>query len=283
MTLYDQHLHSWHSFDSKADPVANVEAAIEKGLSGLTFTEHFDVHPNDWTTCVYQHDNYTQTIRSLRKQFGSNIFIGQGVEVCFQPTRMAVILDFLSRHEFDLVILSVHYFGDKAIHRRENWEGLNATTITRLYLETVLEATRFCEKLHTKGNRVFDVLGHLDLVKRYTHRFAPASNIASHCPLIDQILESCLSADLIPEINTSTLRQGLHEAMPAVDTLARYVEHGGVGVTLGSDAHMSKDIGAGFDAALTAIREAGVPNIVVHRKRQREMVPLPPSATRATL
>ena len=43
--LHDQHLHSRHSVDSKADPVANCEHALAAGLDGLTFTEHYDMHP----------------------------------------------------------------------------------------------------------------------------------------------------------------------------------------------------------------------------------------------
>ncbi len=250
-----------------------------KGLSGLTFTEHYDLHPDDWKSCVYQHGAYTHTIESLRKQYGSELFIGQGIEVCYQPSRMGVILDFLSRHEFDLVILSVHYFGTRAVHRRENWEGVDPEAGTRRYLETVLEAVRFCEDLHAKGHRVFDVLGHLDLVKRYTHRFAQQNVVDHHTPLLNQILQSCLAAELIPEINTSTLRQGLDETMPASDTVARYAAYGGLGITLGSDAHVSDDIGAGFDEAVAIMRSSGMRHLVLHRQRQREMVPLPPTAT----
>ena len=281
MKLYDQHLHSRHSFDSTADPAANVEAACARGLSGLTFTEHFDLHPSDWKTCVYDHDDYTRTIQSLREQFGSRVFIGQGIEVCFQPDRMNVILDFLSRHEFDLVILSVHYFGTRALHRREHWRGIDATTGTKRYLETVLEAAQLCKKRHADGTRVFDVLGHLDLVKRYTQRFHKANEVGHYQGLIDRILTACLDADLIPEVNTSTLRQGLHEPMPSMDTLASYHRLGGKGVTLGSDAHTSADIGAGFDTAQTLLHEAGITHTAVHRGRKREWIPLPPDCHRA--
>lgn len=275
MPLYDQHLHSRHSFDSKADPRENVENALARGLAGLTFTEHFDLHPEDWKSCVYQHDDYTQTIESLRREYGSRVFIGQGIEVCYQPAQMPVILDFLARHEFDLVILSVHYFGDRPVHQHKHWEGVDTATGTRRYLETVLDATRFCETLHADGTRVFDVLGHLDLVKRYTQRFRNANDVAGCRKLIDDILRSCRRADLIPEINTSTLRQGLDETMPGADTLTRYADFGGTGVTLGSDAHVSQDIGAGFDEAVAIVRAAGMPQTVLHRQRNREMIPLP--------
>ncbi len=280
MTLYDQHLHSRHSFDSKAEPESNVEAAISKGLAGLTFTEHFDIHPDDWESCTYHDESYSETIRTLRSRFGSSVFIGKGIEICFQPARMDFVLDFLGRHEFDLVILSVHYFGPGAVHRRSSWEGVGVDEGTRSYLETVLEAVRFCERLHASAGRVFDVLGHLDLVKRYTHRFFDQNIVAVYDELIDEILDTCLAADVVPEINTSTLRQGLDEPMPGSSTIERYSELGGTCISLGSDAHVSRDIGAGFDHALGLMDRAGITRLAVHRQRQREFVELETNATR---
>ena len=44
--LFDQHLHSNHSFDSEADPREAVLAGIDKNLLGMTFTEHIR-HPSE--------------------------------------------------------------------------------------------------------------------------------------------------------------------------------------------------------------------------------------------
>jgi len=45
MDLYDQHLHSLLSFDDRTKPQEYVKVAAAKGLSELTFTDHFDIHP----------------------------------------------------------------------------------------------------------------------------------------------------------------------------------------------------------------------------------------------
>ena len=274
MELYDQHLHSNHSVDSKADPSDNVRAAIASGLAGLTFTEHFDTHPSDWKTCTYDESAYAATIARLRSEFGDAIFIGRGIEVCYQPDRMPFILEFLTRHRFDMVILSVHYFADAPLHNRNSWSGLSVHEGTKRYLETVLSAARYCEQLHATAGRVFDVLGHLDLVKRYTQRFFGTHDVSSFGDLIDDILSACLEADLTPELNTSTLRQGLTEPMPALGTIRRYVALGGTTVSLGSDAHRSQDIGAGFDDALSILRQAGVDTLAVFEQRTIRRIPL---------
>lgn len=272
MRLYDQHLHSRHSFDSSADPQANVESALARGLAGLTFTEHFDTHPNEWNDCIYDHEAYSATIHRLREIYGKRLFIGKGIEVCYQPQRMDFILDFLSRHEFDMVTLSVHYFGEVPVHKKEHWEGVELHTGTRRYLEKVRDAVRHCAELRAQRGRVFDVLGHMDMVKRYTQRFFGSHDVGPCADLFDDILRGCLAADLIPEINTSSLRQGLDESMPGPATVRRYAELGGTCISLGSDSHRSEHIGAGFDYALGILRAAGIKHTAWFDNRERTAV-----------
>ncbi len=267
MKLYDQHLHSKFSFDSRTDPKDNVQQAISRGLAGLTFTEHFDTDPEDWSSCVYDDESYSQALSALRETHGQNIFIGKGIEVDYAPEREDFILKFLDTHEFDLVMLSVHRFGQAQVHHKKNWQGWDVPRGTRHYLQTVLEAVQWCAKIKQQHGRVFDVLGHLDLVKRYTQRFFGQVDVAQCDDLITEILQACLEADLTPEINTSTLRQGLDEPMPALSTVQRYIELGGVSVSIGSDAHRAADIGAGFDQAVEILREAKVSSLAWFEKR----------------
>jgi len=276
LPLFDQHLHSKYSMDSRTEPEANVEAALSRGLSGLTFTEHFDTHPDDWPGCIYDDDAYSEAIRRLRDRYAGRIFIGKGIEVCLQHDKLDFILDFLGRHEFDQITMSVHYFGDRAVHTRGNWEGHDAASGTRLYLETALAAVRTAARLKKeRGRRCFDVLGHLDLVKRYTCRFFNTYDVSPCSDVIDDILRACREADLVPEINTSSLRQGPTETMPGPMTVRRYAQLGGTSMSLGSDAHRADDIGAGFDVAVGMLRAAGITSTSRFVNRERIEVPLP--------
>jgi histidinol-phosphatase (PHP family) len=274
MSYFDQHVHSYHSFDSCTPPEDNVRRALEIGLEGVTFTEHFDTHPDDWTSCAYNERAYSAAIEDLRKRFGSRLFIGKGIEVCYQPERMDFILNYLAEHPFDLVVLSIHYFRGQAVHGCEHWEGITIEEGTRRYLENVLDAARFCERLHRQRGRVFDVLGHLDLAKRYTQRFFGRYNINEHDDLIEEILQACLAGNLVPEINTSTLRQDLDEPMPGQRTISRYAQLGGQAMPLASDAHLPQSVGADFDRAVSMLRKAGISHTVLFRNRERLVLPL---------
>ncbi|MGB0717160.1 MAG: histidinol-phosphatase HisJ family protein [Phycisphaerae bacterium] len=263
--LFDQHLHSWHSFDSKADPEENVKSALEKGLAGLTFTEHYDLHPDDRPSCCYDESKMAATIDALRATYGGQIFIGKGIEICYQPEFINEVVDFLRRHEFDMVILSVHYFAGHGLHRQGSWQGRTTADITRAYFETVLDAVRFCERLHDQVGQTFHVLGHLDLVKRYASRWRDDYDIAAASSLIADILQTCLRANLIPEINTSGIRQNVGAAMPGQDIVTRYAELGGTSMSLGSDAHLSDHIGADFDQAIAMMKQAGIKQAATFR------------------
>ncbi len=273
MPRYDQHLHSRHSMDSKTEPAENVRRAIEVGLAGLTFTEHFDTDPRDWPDCVYDEGAYDATIRTLRREFGADIAIGKGIEICYQPQNLDWIAEVVKRGRFDMVLLSVHYYPTGALHLRSSYEPRTLETATRDYLDYVAGAVEWVARLQRRrGQKLFHVLGHLDLVKRYTQRMFQAYDVSPCTAQIDRILTACLEAGLIPEINTSSLRQGLSECMPGPATVRRYAELGGTAMSLGSDSHKAEDIGAGFDTATAMLREAGIRHIAVFEQREMRTV-----------
>ena len=274
MKLFDQHLHSKHSFDSTTEPADNVRRAVEIGLAGLTFTEHYDTHPTEWPTCVYDEAAINATIDDLRSEFGRRIFVGKGIEVDYQRDNMPAVIDFILSNPFDAVILSIHWSAGRPIHIRDNWQDADPSRVTRTYLQDVLAAVRHFRELHARHGRVFDILGHLDFAKRYSHRFAGTTHIDEHMNVIDDILRTCLDADIVPEINTSTLRSGLAEPMPALPTIARYAEFGGTMVSIGSDAHKADHVGAAFDVAIDLLRQAGIKQTAVFQNRQRRAEPI---------
>ena len=268
MRLYDQHLHSWNSFDSHTPPVENVERAIEIGLSGVTFTEHFDTHPQEWDACVYQDAKIETEIAQLRARYGQQIFIGKGIEVCYQPQRMSFILDFLGAHRFDVVILSVHWAFDKPVHARRHFAHLAPTEFIRNYLEAVRAATAHVAEMKRQGHQPFHILGHLDFAKRYLREFFNFKGTIEPPEIVDDILTNCLKAELIPEINTSTLRNNMSAPMPNPEIVQRYAALGGESVALGSDAHSAGCVGSHFDVALQIMRDAGITELAVFENRR---------------
>jgi predicted metal-dependent phosphoesterase TrpH len=63
----DLHVHSWHSGDNDADPEETVARAIELGLHGIAFTEHYFYAASE-------------PAERLREKFRDTIMIFRGVE-----------------------------------------------------------------------------------------------------------------------------------------------------------------------------------------------------------
>jgi len=265
-SLHDQHLHSHHSFDSNASPQKNVERAIERGLGGLTFTEHFDTHPTEWPRCVYDDEKIEAEISALRDRYGQQVFVGKGIEVCWQPKRLDFILDFLSRHSFDLVIVSVHWAYDKPVHERERFEGWTVDRYFRLYLEAVRDATAQIARMKRRSRQPFHILGHMDFARRYAKQFFDFDGPIGYDDLIDQILTNCLDAEMIPEVNTSTLRNKMDAPMPGPVIMRRYAALGGTMMSIGSDAHSPQHVGADFDRAIDMLKSSGIQNAAIFRR-----------------
>ncbi|MCA9249711.1 MAG: histidinol-phosphatase HisJ family protein [Phycisphaerales bacterium] len=268
MRIFDQHLHSWNSFDCQTQPIDNVRRAIDVGLAGLTFTEHFDTHPTEWDGCVYDDAKIEREILKLREQFGDQIFIGKGIEVCYQPERMDFILEFLAAHSFDVILLSLHWASGRAVHVQDQFANMSCDEYLRFYLKAMCDCTAHLVQMKRDGHQPFQILGHLDFAKRYAFRMFGFDGPLNEPKLVDAILQNCLDAGIIPEINTSTLRQGLSSPMPGMEVVQRYAKLGGMMMSFGSDSHRADDIGAGADHAVKMMKDAGLTHLACFEEGQ---------------
>lgn len=267
--LHDQHLHSRHSVDSEADPAQNCRQALAEGLSGLTFTEHYDTHPSEWEMCRWDYRAISETVSQLREAFGDRLRIGLGIEVDYQPGQMKEILRYLDTHDFDAVLLSVHWWGGQPKYKPERWANVDFRQETERYFATVLEAVRMCLRLRDRGRRYFDILSHADLVKRYSQRYCGDFDVISYRDILDEIWRTAIAADLVPEVNTSTMRNAVNEPMPADWAIRRYAELGGRQISFGSDAHQSRHVGSHFVEVSESAVQCGIVSEVVFVGRER--------------
>jgi histidinol-phosphatase (PHP family) len=115
----------------------------------------------------------------------------------------------------------------------------------------------------------FDVLGHLDLVKRDARKFGkPYDGPGPYADMIRTALRAIVERGKGIEINTSPLRKGLTEPCPSLDILRWYRELGGEVLTLGSDAHTPDAIGADFEPVLEMAQAAGFARLARFERRQ---------------
>jgi len=245
--------------DGQSEMAAVCERAIRLGMSEIAFTDHADFGPAD-PPDYFHPVEYLAEIERCRARYGHQLTIRAGVEMgephLFARQAQAV----LAAGEFDLVLGSAHYA-----------EGLQATWKADFFEQPLRQAYEayFRQVVRLAAEGDFDILAHLDLVKRDARQFGQAyDGPAPYADLIRTALRSIIERGKGIEINTSPLRRGQPETCPSIEILRWYRELGGEILTFGSDAHTADDVGACFDTALDMARSVGFTRLARFERRQ---------------
>ena len=256
--LVDCHLHSRHSCDCDTPLIALCERALPLGLSHLCPTEHVDFDPQDPCYGYFDYQAYSRDINTCQEQFAGRIILLKGIEIDYQARFDTEIRTFLARHTFDFVIGSVHY-ADGLYIKDALLKAYDSDTAYRRYFKAVRQAA---------NSGLFDVIGHLDLLKRHAVPRWGAFDPRRYADEIEAILQAAIERGTGLEINTSGLRQAPAETFPGPETLRRYRELGGETISLGSDAHHEKNLAQDIRHGLALAQTAGFKAITIFKQRQ---------------
>src|SRR5699024_1362488 len=156
----DYNMHSDFSADCKKPMEETIQTAIKKGLSEICFTEHVDEDYPD-TSIVFELDlpRYAKAIKDMQEKYQGQITIKKGIEIDVQPHLLDNCETLVKQNEFDLVICYMHTADKKAIHSINFCADRTASEDYLVYYEELL----YCVKYFS----AYNILGHIDLVKRY--------------------------------------------------------------------------------------------------------------------
>ncbi len=249
---FDFHLHTALSADGEGTIFDFCEEAQKRGMKTVGFCEHVDLDPNDPYCRNLDYEKYQSQIGEARRRFDS-IEILMGAEVGFLPKIADDIAAYLDERHFDYVIGSVHAVYDGEAGVSDEYEALETFAkhdpldIFAAYFDAV-------EMMVRTG--LFDVVGHLDLVRRYGQRYLkePLEWGIYYGPLRG-IFEGAIKRSMPIEINTSGLRQAPESTYPDEYALKLFRELTGSLVLIGSDAHRVEDLGAGVPIALKIAKD----------------------------
>lgn len=261
--MFDYHMHSTFSADCETPMERTIERAIEIGLKEICFTEHidYDYPDKDW---VFEFDlkEYDEKIQEVQAAYREKIRIKKGVEIGLQPHVLSRYEELMKGENFDFVICSLHAAEGKELHYGEFFEGKTVDEAFELYYKELLSCVR--------NFKQFSVLGHLDLVKRYTNE----KSTNNFDDIIREIFKEIIPAGKGIEINTSGYRYGLESGMPSFDILKLYQACGGEFITLGSDSHVAKTVAEDFDLAISHAKAAGLKYVATYTDGEPEFHPI---------
>jgi len=255
----DYHVHTLFSDGSK-DLRDYLAEATRRKIDEIGFSDHVHFKKAAWSMDFSDLSNYVNRINLQRR--ASDISIKTGLEVDFVPSKMGGLMRVINKFRFDYLMGSVHFIGDWMIddeRQIDEWRNRNVDQVYQQYFVLVQEMAE---------SGLFDIVGHLDLVKKFN--FRPRKDVSD---ILLETVEIISKSKMCVEVNTAGLRKPCHEVYPS-EKLMKMCFDRGLSITLGSDAHSPLEVGADFDKASALLRKIGYVEIVRFTGRNREFVEL---------
>jgi histidinol-phosphatase (PHP family) len=238
--MQDYHMHTWlcrHAFGRLEEYALRAEAL---GIDEICFTPHMPF-PG------YRTEYFKDRIRMDLKEFGifeeeiakvramfPGLSILMGVEAEWEDGVEKFVFRFLSAHDFDFVLMSVHFV---SAWPDPEWvfEFDHAVKpLSRRYTDYFRAVASGIQ------SGLFDGVAHLDLIKQ------PGRPVVdTNREDVAAVLDLCRDRGMSMEINTSGLRKQIAEPYPSWAIIDMALD-AGVPVTLGSDAHKPDQVGLAF-------------------------------------
>lgn len=270
MQLVNTHCHSKYCGHGEGEISEYIAAAKASGVRTLAFTEHFPLtkafDPDAYLSVPQDKmDDYVCAVESARAdEHEMDILLGVELDYLGKDEDREISDDTLD--SFDLVLGSVHFidkwaFDDPA--QRDEWEKPGAADrIWRRYIDL------WCD-LASDTSLHIDVMSHPDLAKKFG--YYPTFSLDAE---YERMAEAAHAGGRMVEVNTSGAYYACNEMFPAPKLLGKF-KKAGVPCTVGTDAHIPRNIGRDIQKAYKLMYDVGYKEVTVPmRERDRAHIAL---------
>lgn len=240
--------------DGKDTPRRVIQAAIAKGFDVIGFSSHAMLPEADeaWLLTPEKAPRYAREIRQLATEFQGQIKVLCGVEADYVPGGANPDRATYAAIAPDYIIGSVHFVVAEDGARvpvdhspelladgiRDHFGG-SAEAFVRAYFRQQREMVQSFD---------FDVVGHLDLVRKFNARHPYFDERADwYREETGKTATAVAKSGKLAEVNTGAISRGwLDDAYPSADFRAMLRERG-VRFVLSADAHAAEAVDCAFD------------------------------------
>ncbi len=235
-----------------------IEAAIKTGTKQFGFSDHapMDFDPK-YRMAFSDMQSYEKDVLDAKEKYKDKIEILLGYEVDYLKDHMD---ERVLNAEVDYLIGSVHFLEGWGFDNPEfigKYEEQDIDEIWQKYFDTIEEMA---------NSKLFDIVGHLDLIKVF--KFMPDKNINV---MAEAALKAIKKADMVLELNVAGYRKPVAEAYPSLSLLKQAYELG-IPITFASDAHKPEQVSMFNDEVIKMARDVGYEECAVYRNRKREFI-----------
>jgi len=268
----DLHVHSTASADGESSIADHARRALALGLEEVGFCEHVDLDPRDRHCAHLDLARYSREIARVREE-APGVRWRQGIEISYQSRNEDEIRAWLEIDALDYVVTSLH-----VLDYADGWSIVSEPRMAGRYFRSHDQRQAygpyFQEMLRAAHSGLGDILGHLDLVKRYGTAYYGPFEPDLYREAICDILQAAIQQGMAVEVNTSGWRQAPGEPYPSPTILTWYRQLGGERLTIGSDAHRADHLGEGVARAQDLLRQIGFRAVATFERRQARWLDL---------
>lgn len=260
MKYYDQHFHTFLSFDSEE----KFENYLKQQPEVFVPTDHFDLN-NAGTGFKDDIPDYLALIKKiavLEADYDTKFL--KGIELGVVPGQEAEIQDYLAKHPYDLKLLSIHQNGafdymDDIVLKKDKFQ------IAKMYFDQMSEVLDKFPDGH--------ILTHFEYgLRRFDFS---AQELETHFEKeLTAIFKKVINRELALEINAKSFGHYQNAELYRY-AVPLYQSLGGKLFTLGSDAHVAEDYRLLFTEMADLLREFDVKQLAVFHGNDREFTELP--------
>ncbi len=256
--LVDLHNHTTLCNHAEGTIDEYIEEAIDRGTKYFGFSDHA---PMDFDTKYRMKfsdmQKYEQDIHDAKLKYKDKIDILLAYEVDYLKGHMDKrVLD----AKVDYLIGSVHFIDEWGFDNPEfigHYEHEDIDVIWQKYFDTIEEMAK---------SNLFDIVGHLDLIKVF--KFMPKKDINK---IAKNALIAIKKADMTIELNVAGYRKPVKEAYPSASLLSLAYDLG-IPITFSSDAHKPEQVGLFNEEIVQLARDAGYSKCAIYKNRKRTLI-----------
>jgi histidinol-phosphatase (PHP family) len=263
---------SYHNHSTFSDgintPAEMVVAAREQGLDILGFAEHFyrdcptPSSIPDWALQPTDETSYFETVKRLAEE-NQDLEIRIGLEFDWLNDNLQYLLPMTQHPALDYTIGSVHFVGRESIDLSPSyWFKMSEDERN----ETIRQY--WCTLTAMVSSHAFDIVGHLDLYKKFNAR--PTIDLSKE---INDALDAIKAANMTVELNTAGWVKDCKECYPN-ETLLQACFKREIPVLVSADAHNAQRVAENFNRAYDILARVGYRQLAYYRYRERFFLPL---------
>ena len=256
--IVDLHNHTPLCNHAEGEMQEYIEKAIASGTQYFGFSDHapMDFDPK-YRMSFEQMKGYEKDVLEAKKKYAGKIEILLGYEVDYLKGHMD---ERVLYPNVDYLIGSVHFIEGWGFDNPEfigKWDEQSIDEVWQKYFDTIEEMA---------NSKLFDIVGHLDLIKVF--KFMPEGDINA---MAKNALNAIKKSGMVLELNVSGYRKPVKEAYPSLSLLKQAFELG-IPITFASDAHKPEQVSMFNDEIISMAKRVGYAQCAYFKNRELKFI-----------